>query len=156
MNRLNGIVFAVIALTGLLTGAAKAEPKDIVATAVGAGEFKTLATALEKAGLIDTLKGKGPFTVFAPTDAAFAKIPAETLKAVLADKEKLTKILMAHVVVGKSVMAADVTKLDGVKVNGFVISTKSGVKIGSATVTKADVECTNGVIHIIDTVLIPD
>ncbi len=133
-----------------------APEKDVVDTAVSAGQFKTLAIALDKAGLIETLKGKGPFTVFAPTDAAFAKIPEETLKAVLADKEKLTKILMAHVVVGKKVMASDVTKMDGEKVNGFTISTKNGVKIGSSTVTKADIVCSNGVIHVIDTVLMPE
>ncbi|MCE9530479.1 MAG: fasciclin domain-containing protein [Planctomycetes bacterium] len=150
------IAFAGIAAFGSAKSVAAEPGKDIVTTAVAAGEFKTLAIALEKAGLVDTLKGKGPFTVFAPTDKAFAKIPEATLKAVLADKEKLTKILMAHVVVGKSVKASDVTKLDGAKVNGFTIATKDGVKIGTATVTKADIECSNGVIHVIDTVLIPD
>jgi len=135
---------------------AQAADKDIVDTAVAAGNFKTLATALGKAELIETLKGKGPFTVFAPTDEAFAKLPPETLKAVLADKAKLTKILMAHVVAGKAVMAADVVKMDGAKVNGFTISTKGGVKLGTANVVKTDIVCSNGVIHVIDTVLIPD
>jgi len=155
--------FSALAILSAVVGTSSpapvkaAEPaKDIIDTAVGAGQFKTLATALTKAGLVDTLKGKGPFTVFAPTDAAFAKIPEDKLKAVLADKDLLTKILMAHVVPGKSVMAADVLKMDGAKVNGFTIATKDGVRIGKATVTKADIVCSNGVIHVIDTVLIPE
>ena len=154
---------SLFAAMGLLIGVSSVESvraeeakKDIVTTAIGAGDFKTLAVALQKADLIETLKGKGPFTVFAPTDKAFAKIPEETLKAVLADKEKLTKLLMAHVVMGKSVMAADVVKLDGERVNGFTINTKNGVKIGTANVVKADIECSNGVIHVIDTVLMPE
>jgi uncharacterized surface protein with fasciclin (FAS1) repeats len=156
------ITFGFVALLGAAIGVGearslKAEPaKDIVATAVESGKFKTLAIALDKAGLVETLKGKGPFTVFAPTDEAFAKIPEATLKAVLNDKEKLTKILMAHVVVGKSVMSSDVAKLDGTKVNGFTISTKGGVKVGNANVVKADIGCSNGVIHVIDSVLIPE
>ena len=129
--------------------------KDIVDTAVAAGSFKTLVTALKAADLVETLKGKGPFTVFAPTDAAFAKIPEDTLKAVLADKKALTKILMAHVVAGKSVMAADVVKMSGEKVNGFEIGTKNGVTLGMAKVVKTDIACSNGVIHVIDTVLMP-
>ena len=154
---------SLFAAMGLLIGVSSVESvraeeakKDIVTTAIGAGDFKTLAVALQKADLIETLKGKGPFTVFAPTDKAFAKIPEETLKAVLADKEKLTKLLMAHVVMGKSVMAADVVKLEGERVNGFTINTKNGVKIGTANVVKADIECSNGVIHVIDTVLMPE
>jgi uncharacterized surface protein with fasciclin (FAS1) repeats len=135
---------------------ARAEEKDIIDTAVGAGQFKTLATALKAAGLVETLKGDGPFTVFAPTDEAFAKIPEEKLKAVLADKKLLTKILMAHVVAKKSVMAKDVMGLDGKKVNGFTIKIDDGkVSLGEASVIKADIKCSNGVIHVIDTVLIP-
>ena len=132
---------------------------DIVDTAVAAGSFKTLVTAVKAAGLVETLKGTGPFTVFAPTDDAFAKLPAGTLDAVLADKAKLTAILTYHVVAGK-VMAKDVVGLNGktaktVQGGSLKIDTSHGVKIGGATVTKADIECSNGVIHVIDTVLIP-
>jgi len=133
---------------------------DIVDTAVAAGSFTTLVTAVKAAGLVDTLKSAGPFTVFAPTDEAFAKLPEGTLAAVLADKEKLTAILTYHVVAGK-VMAKDVVGLNGktaTTVQGGTLSvdTTQGVKIGGATVTKADIECTNGVIHVIGTVLIPN
>lgn len=133
---------------------------DIVDTAVAAGSFTTLAAALTAAGLVQTLKGAGPFTVFAPTDDAFAKLPAGTVAALLADIPKLTSILTYHVVPGK-VMAADVMTMDGKKaatVNGahIAISTTGGVKLnGASTVTKTDIECTNGVIHIIDTVIMP-
>jgi len=157
--RMFGIAALALAVgfSSITVSAKDEEAKDIVDTAVAAGSFKTLATALKEAGLIETLKGKGPFTVFAPTDAAFAKIPEDTLKAVLADKAKLTKILMAHVVAGKAVMAADVVKMDGKKVNGFEISAKdTGVMLGMAKVTKTDIKCSNGVIHVIDTVLMPE
>ena len=134
--------------------------KDIVDTAVGAGQFNTLAAALGAAGLVDTLKGPGPFTVFAPTDAAFAALPAGTVEELLKpeNKAKLTSILTYHVVSGK-VTAADVVKLSeadsvgGPKLN---ITTEGGtVKINDATVTTADIETSNGVIHVIDKVLIP-
>jgi uncharacterized surface protein with fasciclin (FAS1) repeats len=132
--------------------------KDIVDTAVAAGSFTTLATALDAAGLVDTLKGTGPFTVFAPTDAAFAKLPAGTVDGLLKDKAKLTSILTYHVVAGK-VMAADVIKLDGAKtVNGqsVMIRVVDGkVQVDNAAVTQADIETSNGVIHVIDTVLMP-
>lgn len=134
------------------------EKKDIVDTAVAAGSFKTLAKALTEAGLVETLKGKGPFTVFAPTDEAFAKLPKETLEAVLKDKKKLAAILTYHVVSGK-VMAKDVVKLHEAKtVNGkdVKIDATSGVKVNNAKVVKTDIECSNGVIHVIDTVLIPE
>ncbi len=139
--------------------APKAEkPKDIVETAVAAGSFKTLAKALEVAGLVEALQGEGPFTVFAPTDEAFAKLPEGTLEAVLKDKEKLTAILTYHVVPGK-VLAADVMKLEEaetlLKDAKVKIDAKDGVKINNAKVIKADIECTKGVIHVIDTVLIP-
>ena len=126
-------------------------------TAVAAGSFKTLAAALQAAGLVDTLKGKGPFTVFAPTDEAFAKIPKAALDALIADKAKLAKVLTYHVVAGK-VMAADVMKLKEAKtVEGQMvkIDTSNGVKVNNAKVVKADVEASNGVIHVIDTVLMP-
>jgi len=131
--------------------------KNIIETAVAAGNFKTLATALTAAELIDTLTGAGPFTVFAPTDEAFAKIPAETLQAVLADKQKLTAILTYHVVPGK-VMAADVAKMTSAKtVNGqdVKIDATNEVMINNAKVVTADIDCSNGVIHVIDTVLMP-
>ena len=139
--------------------APKAEkPKDIVETAVAAGSFKTLAKALEVAGLVEALQGEGPFTVFAPTDEAFENLPEGTLEAVLKDKEKLTAILTYHVVPGK-VLAADVVKLEEaetlLKDAKVKIDAKDGVKINNAKVIKADIECTNGVIHVIDTVLIP-
>jgi uncharacterized surface protein with fasciclin (FAS1) repeats len=134
--------------------------KDIVDTAVAAGSFKTLAAAVAAAGLVDTLKGKGPFTVFAPTDEAFAKLPAGTVDALLKDIPKLAGILTYHVVAGK-VMAADVLKLDGksaktVQGGDVKISTAGGVRLnGTSNVTKTDVECSNGVIHIIDAVILP-
>jgi len=130
---------------------------DIVDTAVSAGSFTTLVAAVTAAGLVDTLKGAGPFTVFAPTDEAFAKLPAGTVEALLKDIPKLTKILTYHVVAGK-VMAADVVKLTSAKtVEGseVKIDASSGVKINDSTVTTADVVADNGVIHIIDSVLLP-
>jgi len=131
--------------------------QNIVETAVAAGSFKTLVTAVQAAGLVDTLSGAGPFTVFAPTDEAFAKIPKETLDAVLADKAMLTAILTYHVVAGK-VMASDVMGLTSAKTvqGGEVkIDTANGVMINDARVVKADIECSNGVIHVIDSVLMP-
>jgi len=130
---------------------------DIVDTAVKAGSFKTLVEAVKAAGLAETLKGDGPFTVFAPTDEAFAKLPAGTVEALLKDKAKLTSILTYHVVPGK-VMASDVTRLKSAKtVAGpeLRIDSSNGVKVNDATVIKADVEASNGVIHVIDTVLFP-
>ena len=133
---------------------------DIIDTAVAAGSFKTLAAAVTAAGLVDTLKGAGPFTVFAPTDEAFAKLPAGTVDALLKDIPKLKSILTYHVVAGK-VHAADVVKLDGKSaktVNGaeVKISTAGGVKLnGTANVVKTDIECTNGVIHVLDAVILP-
>ena len=133
---------------------------NIVDTAVAAGNFKTLTAALTAAKLVDTLKGAGPFTVFAPTDEAFAKLPAGTVESLLKDIPKLSAILTYHVIASK-VMAADVMKMDGQSaktVNGatLAISTKHGVKLnGSTTVVKTDIVCTNGVIHVIDSVLLP-
>jgi len=139
---------------------AAAKPKDIVDTAVSAGSFKTLAAALNAAGLIDTLKGAGPFTVFAPTDEAFAKLPAGTVENLLKpeNKEKLVAILTYHVVAGKA-MAKDVAGMSSAKtVNGKDLALKvveGKVMVGSATVIKADIEASNGVIHVIDAVLLP-
>ncbi|GIL03177.1 MAG: Nex18 symbiotically induced protein [Alphaproteobacteria bacterium] len=140
-------------------GAIAAE-KDIVDTAVGAGQFKTLAAALEAAGLVATLKGEGPFTVFAPTDEAFAKLPAGTVETLLKpeNKDQLTAILTYHVVPGK-VMAADVVGIDEAKtVNGKMIDIQvqgSSVKVNEATVTATDIVASNGVIHVINAVILP-
>ena len=133
-----------------------AHAKDIVETAVGAGNFKTLATALTAAGLIDTLKGKGPFTVFAPTDAAFAKIPKADLDALLKDKAKLTAVLTYHVVSGK-VMAADVKagKVKTVQGSEITVATTGGVTVDGAKVSATDIVASNGVIHVIDSVILP-
>ena len=132
------------------------QAKDIVDTAVAAGNFKTLATALTAAGLVDTLKGKGPFTVFAPTDAAFAKIPKADLNALLKDKAKLTAVLTYHVVAGK-VMAADVKagKVKTVQGSELTVSTTGGVLVDKAKVTATDIVANNGVIHVIDSVIMP-
>ena len=136
--------------------AVSAHAKDIVDTAVAAGNFKTLATALQAAGLVDTLKGKGPFTVFAPTDEAFAKVPKADLDALLKDKAKLTAVLTYHVVAGK-VMAADVKagKVKTVQGSELTVSTAGGVKVDNAKVIKTDIVADNGVIHVIDTVVMP-
>jgi uncharacterized surface protein with fasciclin (FAS1) repeats len=139
---------------------ARADTKDIVDTAVAAGSFKTLATALEAAGLVDTLKGAGPFTVFAPTDEAFAKLPAGTLESLLKpeNKAKLQRILTYHVVSGK-VMASDVVRLQSAKaVSGDTIriATRNGsVTVDNARVVKTDIIASNGVIHVIDAVILP-
>jgi uncharacterized surface protein with fasciclin (FAS1) repeats len=148
-----------ISLTVLPVGATDNHmDKDIVDTAVAAGSFKTLAAALQAAGLVEALKGKGPFTVFAPTDEAFAKLPAGTVEALLNDKEKLTKILLYHVVPGK-VAAKDVVKLKSAKtVQGASVRINAGggkVMVDNANVVKADVMASNGVIHVIDSVIIP-
>jgi uncharacterized surface protein with fasciclin (FAS1) repeats len=130
---------------------------DIVDTAVQAGSFNTLVTAIKAAGLVDTLKGKGPFTVFAPTDEAFAKLPAGTLDGLLKDKAKLADILTYHVVAGK-VMASDVVKLTSAKTvegQNLTIDAHKGVKVDNANVIKTDILTTNGVIHVIDSVMLP-
>jgi uncharacterized surface protein with fasciclin (FAS1) repeats len=129
----------------------------IVDVAVQAGSFKTLVQAVQAAGLVETLNGTGPFTVFAPTDDAFAQIPQETLQAVLADKEKLTAILTYHVVPGK-LMAADVaksTQLQTVQGQSIKVSTEGGVRVDDANVIQTDIEADNGVIHVIDRVIMP-
>ena len=144
-----------IAVTSLISTSALA--KDIVDTAVSAGQFKTLATALQAAGLIETLKGKGPFTVFAPTDAAFAKVPPAQLQALLADKAKLTAILTYHVVPGV-VMSKDVKPgmVKTVQGSALNVTTMGGVKVNDANVTAVDIVADNGVIHVIDTVVLPN
>jgi uncharacterized surface protein with fasciclin (FAS1) repeats len=153
---------AAVAAIGLALGSAdtRAAQKDVVETAVSAGQFKTLAAALGAADLVNTLKGSGPFTVFAPTDEAFAKLPAGTVESLLKpeNKDQLVAILTYHVVPG-TVMAADVVKVDEAKtVNGQMLNvTVSGdqVMVNDATVTATDIAASNGVIHVIDTVVLP-
>ncbi|MFO8006990.1 MAG: fasciclin domain-containing protein [Candidatus Brocadiia bacterium] len=156
----NGVIHVIDKV--LMPPAPEAPPQaaDIVDTAVAAGQFNTLVAAVKAAGLVETLKGEGPFTVFAPTDDAFAKLPPETLQALLrpANKGKLTGILTYHVVPGR-VMAADVVQLDSADtVHGAALTIAvgdGGVRVGNAKVVKTDIECSNGVIHVIDTVLMP-
>jgi len=149
-------VFTLVAATAL--PARTGDYKDIVDTAVEAGSFNTLAKALTEAGLVETLKGQGPFTVFAPTDEAFAKLPAGTLESLLQDKAKLTAVLTYHVISGK-VMAADVMKLTEAKTvqgQSVQISTAGGVMVDDAHVVKTDILASNGVIHVIDKVILPN
>jgi uncharacterized surface protein with fasciclin (FAS1) repeats len=158
----NASLLALFVVLGAVNSATRAadEPatKDIVDMATSAGQFKTLLTAVKAADLVETLKGKGPFTVFAPSDDAFAKVPKETLEALLKDKKALAAVLTYHVVPGK-VMAVDVVKLDSAKtVQGqpVQIATKDGkVKVNGAEVLKTDIVCSNGVIHVIDAVILP-
>ena len=153
------VVLALPGVASAQNGAAK-PTRDIVGVAVEAGSFTTLVAALKAAGLVETLQGKGPFTVFAPTDAAFAKLPKGTVEALLADKARLAAILTYHVVPGK-VTAADVMKMgrgNPATVNGqsLAINVSNGkVYVNDATVVTADVMATNGVIHVIDTVVLP-
>ena len=161
MKRYVTKLMAVVAMVVGLANAVSAQGKDLVDTAVAAGQFKTLAAALEAAGLIDALKGAGPFTVFAPTDQAFAKLPAGTVESLLRpeNKEKLKSILLYHVVSG-NVPASKVLKLNGQSVktlggSSIKVATKHGVRVGNAKVIQTDVMASNGVIHVIDTVLIP-
>lgn len=146
----------LLVLSALVSAAFAAQAKDIVDTAVANGNFKTLATALQAAGLVETLKGPGPFTVFAPTDAAFAKVPKADLDALLKDKAKLTAVLTYHVVPGK-VMAKDVKpgKVKTVQGSELTVATVNGVMVDNAKVTATDIAADNGVIHVIDTVVIP-
>jgi uncharacterized surface protein with fasciclin (FAS1) repeats len=151
---------AAVALMGPLTTTARAQGKDIVDTAIGAGKFTTLAKALTAADLVATLKGAGPFTVFAPTDEAFAKLPAATLQNLLKpeNKAQLQRVLTYHVVPGK-VMAADVVKMQSAQtVNGAsaAIAVRDGVvTVEKARVVTTDIAATNGVIHVIDSVMLP-
>lgn len=152
--------YAAIVLLAVAPASASAQSpdKDIVETAVAAGSFTTLAAALEAADLIEVLQGDGPFTVFAPTDAAFAKLPEGTVEGLLADKEALTSVLTYHVVAGE-VMAADVVGMSSAEtVNGAALSIEvrdGTVYVGGAEVTTTDVRASNGVIHIIDSVMLP-
>ena len=153
---LAALALAAVAVAGHHETAPHSE-RDVVDTAVAAGEFKTLAKALEVAGLIGTLKGEGPFTVFAPNDAAFAKIDPKELDALLADRERLTAVLTYHVVAGR-VTAADVATLDSatsLQGGRIEIGHNDGVQVDGAEVIQADVEASNGVIHVIDRVIFP-
>lgn len=159
-NILKTTTFAAMAL-GLTLGSIAKAPvnKDIVDTAVAAGQFKTLASLLGKAGLVETLKGDGPFTVFAPTDAAFAKLPKDLVAKVTSDKALLTKVLTYHVVSGK-VLAKDAVKLhkaNSVQGEAIKLAVKGGkLKLnGGSTVTATDILASNGVIHVIDNVILP-
>ena len=146
----------LITTTVLAAAAFGVQAKDIVDTAVAAGSFKTLAAALQAAGLVDTLKGKGPFTVFAPTDEAFAKISKADLDALLKDKAKLTAVLTYHVVSG-TVMAKDVKagKVKTVQGSELTVATAGGVMVDNAKIVKTDIVADNGVIHVIDSVVLP-
>ena len=151
---------AALAVFALLATAipAAAQSKDMVDTAVAAGTFKRLAAALQAAGLVQTLKGPGPFTVFAPTDEAFAKIPKADLDALLKDKAKLTAVLSYHVFAGNANSSdlrqlKDLSTVQGGRIK--IEATKTSLKMDSATVVKPDVPASNGIIHVVDTVLIP-
>jgi uncharacterized surface protein with fasciclin (FAS1) repeats len=146
----------LFAMTALSVAALTVQAKDIVETATAAGNFNTLLAAATAAGLVDTLKGKGPYTVFAPTDAAFAKIPKADLDALLKDKPKLSAVLLAHVVPGK-VMSTDVKagKVKSAQGYELTVGTSGGVTVDAAKVTAVDIVADNGVIHVIDTVIVP-
>ena len=160
MNNIKSIIGATVIAMTLAVVSVPAKAADIVDTAVSAGQFKTLVAAVTAAGLVDTLKSKGPFTVFAPTDAAFAKLPAGTVESLLKpeNKSKLVAILTYHVVSGK-VMSADIAgkKLSVATVQGgkIKVNAMSGVMINGAKVVSADIAASNGVIHVIDKVILP-
>jgi len=160
MNTLRRSLFAAMMAVPLALGAVTAKAADIVDTAVSAGQFETLVAAVKAAGLVDTLKGDGPFTVFAPTDEAFAKLPAGTLDDLLKpeNKDKLTAILTYHVVPGK-IMSGDIAgktaMVETVQGGKLSVDATSGVKVDQAKVISADIETSNGVIHVIDAVVLP-
>ena len=160
MNHLKTFAAGTVAIALSLSAANAAEKADIVQTALSNGSFNTLVTAVKAAGLVDTLKGPGPFTVFAPTDDAFAKLPSGTLENLLKpeNKKQLVAILTYHVVPGK-VMSKDIagkrTEAKSVEGDSVSIDATNGVKVDNAKVVKADVEASNGVIHVIDTVIMP-
>ena len=162
MTSLRVSLIATLAAIPLLFGAVTAKAADIVDTAVSAGQFNTLVTAVQAAGLVETLKSDGPFTVFAPTDAAFAKLPAGTVESLLKpeNKDQLISVLTYHVVSGK-IMSADIAGKNNVMVQtvqgGKVsVNATNGVMVNAAKVVSADIETSNGVIHVIDTVLSPN
>jgi len=160
VKSLRRAMFIAAAVVPLALGSVAAKAADIVDTAVSAGQFNTLVTAVKAAGLVDTLKGEGPFTVFAPTDAAFAKLPAGTVEELLLpeNKDKLVAVLTYHVVPGK-VMSSDIAgktaMVETVQGGKLSVDATDGVKVDNAMVTAADIEASNGVIHVIDTVVLP-
>ena len=160
MKQLRLSLIAALAALPLLFGGLAAKAADIVDTAVGAGQFKTLVAAVEAADLVETLKGDGPFTVFAPTDEAFAKLPEGTVEDLLKpeNKDKLVAVLTYHVVPGK-IMSSDIagksTEVETVQGSKLAVDAMDGVKVDAAEVIKADIETSNGVIHVIDTVVLP-
>lgn len=152
------IVAMILTIATSIKPVSAGEKMDIVDTAVAAGSFDTLVTAVKAAGLVETLKGEGPFTVFAPTDEAFAQVPEDQLNSLLENKEALTKVLTYHVVLGK-LMAAEVVKMDSMEtLQGQPLTVEAGseVKVNNARIVKTDIETSNGVIHVIDAVLIPN
>lgn len=154
---LAGALLSLVVTVPALAGTDKSSLPDVVDTAVAAGNFKTLATALQAAGLVETLKGPGPFTVFAPTDEAFTKLPAGTVEALLKDKQRLAAILTYHVVPGR-VMAAEVVKMTAAKTvqgGSLAIRADKGVTVDGVKVVKTDIQAGNGIIHVIDAVLMP-
>ena len=161
MNFLRRSMLAAIAAVPLALGAVSAKAADIVDTAVSAGQFETLVAGVEAAGLVETLKGSGPFTVFAPTDEAFAKLPAGTVEDLLKpeNKETLVAVLTYHVVPGK-IMSGDIAgktaMVETVQGSKLSVDATNGVMIDEATVISADIEASNGVIHVIDTVVLPN
>ena len=161
MNKLIAMIAGIAMTVAAAAIPARAMDKDIVDTAVSAGSFETLVAAVKAAGLVETLKGDGPFTVFAPTDEAFAKLPAGTVEDLLKpeNKDKLTAILTYHVIPGK-VMSADIAgktmMVETVQGGKLSVDATSGVKVDEATVVTADIETSNGVIHVIDTVVLPE
>jgi len=160
MNRILKVIplaVVLVLVAGIASAGKYAGKSDIVDVAASNDSFSTLVTAIKAAGLVDTLKSDGPFTVFAPTDEAFAKLPEGTLESLLADKEKLTQILTYHVVAGKvsSSQAARLTSAATVQGGNLAIDSSNGVTINGAKVIQADIAASNGVIHVIDTVLIP-
>jgi uncharacterized surface protein with fasciclin (FAS1) repeats len=158
ISMLLGVAALAVAAAAPAGAESTAQRKNIVQTAAATGQFDTLAMLLTKAGLVKTLERKGPYTVFAPTDAAFAKVPKSTVNALLADKAKLRAVLLYHVVAGK-VTAAQVTELDSAKTASGksvrIRTTGGSVFVNSAKVTKADVPASNGVIHVVNRVLLP-
>lgn len=161
MKKFRGVMFAALAAIPLAFGALSAKAADIVDTAVSAGQFETLVAAVKAAGLVETLKGDGPFTVFAPTDEAFAKLPAGTVEDLLKpeNKEQLVAVLTYHVVPGK-IMSGDIagnkTMVETVQGSKLSVDAMDGVKVDEAKVITADIETSNGVIHVIDTVVLPN
>jgi len=161
MNILRRNLLAVAALLPLSLASVSAKANDIVDTAIAAGQFSTLVAAVQAAGLVDTLKGEGPFTVFAPTDAAFSALPEGTVENLLKpeNKDQLVAVLTYHVVSGK-VMSADIAgktmEVDSVQGSAITVNAMNGVKVDNANVVSADIETSNGVIHVIDAVILPN